>query len=400
VNTDEDLGQWLRQELVRHESLTPPASELAARVVADARRVERRRAWMVAVGATAAAAAIVGGSILVGGLDRASRSDVPPAGSSSGATSRPDDTSSPAVLLPGMWAGTLPIGDPPEVPYGTRTHLYLPSGQVVDLHASGSAMIGQTVAGTVVLVEQDDRDQGGAFRSWYAVVLTDGTVTQLDDGRLTGDRVQEAVVSPDGRWFADGRIFDMTTGQIAGVLPDQADIIISWTPVGIVYGAGHARYLWSPGGPAPVKLAGWGGDYANGAHAGIGHRDGCNAVLRLAADGSEEQVSRHCGAQLMTVSPSGTWALTRELVAIDTATGEQHPLAGAPVRSLGFQFDDYWLDENELLLSVPAGGYQPDGESAPSDSAILVRCRLETATCERATEAISGVWPNLRVELP
>jgi len=43
----------------------------------------------------------------------------------------------------------------------------------------------------------------------------------------------------------------------------------------------------------------------------------------------------------------------------------------------------------------------PDGESAPSElGALIVRCHLNTATCERATEAVPGPGSNLVLPMP
>jgi hypothetical protein len=87
-------------------------------------------------------------------------------------------------------------------------------------------------------------------------------------------------------------------------------------------------------------------------------------------------------------------------VAVDTATGEQRPLAGRPVRESGWARAAHWLSEDEVLLALPGGGYQPDGESPPSDSVVLVRCRLSTGDCERATEAMTGVGLGRRLTFP
>lgn len=207
------------------------------------------------------------------------------------------------------------------------------------------------------------------------MVSPDGIVTRLASGTIGGARVQEAVVSPDGRRFSDGRILDLATGEVTGTLPDEADILLAWTPAGIVYGAGDAAFLWSPDGSAPVELAQWPASYASGTDIGLGRRNGCPVVVQLTPEGTEPVISRHCGVAAMALSPAGTWLLTDELVAIDTATGEAHPLVDGSVSGLGQAWDAHWLAEDEVLLSVPT-----------ATSAVLVRCRLNTGTCERATE--------------
>lgn len=401
MSTDEELGRWLRHELLHHESRRPPSPGLARESLAGARQAERRRTRLVAVGAASAAAAVVVAAVVVATPERLGGSELPPAGSPTETTRAPSDpTDSSAALLPGVWASTLPAGAPPEVAYATQTALHLPSGQVVDLGGTGAVIIGQTVAGTVLLVEHDGRDNGGEFRSWYDVVSPDGAVRQLDSGRITGARVQEAVVSPDGQWFSDGRIVNMTTGQVTDTLPAEADILHAWTTAGVVYGAGDAAFLWSPERRTSVELDRWPGTYPNGTDIGLGRRDGCPSIERLTTEGAQDEVSRHCGLNPLTVSPNGSWLLTAELVAIDSSTGEERPLAQRPVRDLGSAWDAHWLNEDEVLLSVPGGGYQTKDETAPSDSAVLVRCNLDSGTCERATKAISRVGPNLLLSLP
>ncbi len=53
-----------------------------------------------------------------------------------------------------------------------------------------------------------------------------------------------------------------------------------------------------------------------------------------------------------------------------------------------------------MLVSLPGGGYNPDGSSAPSDSALIVRCHLSTATCERATDPVAGLGPDQLLPMP
>lgn len=260
------------------------------------------------MGTAFAAAAVVVAAVVAGVPERLGDRELPPAGSPSETTQAPSDpTDSPAVLLPGVWASTLPAGAPPEVAYATQTALHLPSGQVVDLGGTGAVIIGETVGGTVLLVVQNERDNGGGFRSWYDVVSPDGVVTYLGSGRITGPRVQEAVVSPDGQWFSDGRIVNMTTGQLTDTLPAEADMLHAWTPAGIVYSAGDAAFLWSPKRRTRVELDRWPGTYPNGTDIGLGRRDGCASIERLATEGGQDEVSRHCGTNPITVSPNGSW---------------------------------------------------------------------------------------------
>jgi hypothetical protein len=90
------------------------------------------------------------------------------------------------------------------------------------------------------------------------------------------------------------------------------------------------------------------GEIVGGSDLGLGQRGGCLTVTRLRADGSEHEISRHCDVPL---APDGANAVGR---------GVHSPVAQCA--NLNYVYDAHWLSEDEVLLSVPAGGYQPDGE--------------------------------------
>ncbi len=77
-------------------------------------------------------------------------------------------------------AGHADGGDPPEAPYLAKGNLHLPFGSVVPLR-DGSDIIGQTVAGKVVLVKKTTGDQ---FDSRHSLVTSDSTISRIANRRI------------------------------------------------------------------------------------------------------------------------------------------------------------------------------------------------------------------------
>ena len=104
------------------------------------------------------------------------------------------------------------------------------------------------------------------------------------------------------------------------------------------------------------------GEIVGGSDIGLGQRGGCLTVTRLPARGSEHEISRDCDVPL---APDGANAVGR---------GVHSPVAQCA--NLNYVYDAHWLSEDEVLLSVPAGGYQPDGESMTlTASGVTTRAR-------------------------
>ena len=120
--------------------------------------------------------------------------------------------------------------------------MVLPDSHRVDLggaeppaQVTGAGIIGLSVAGLVLLVE-DEVAQPYSFSSRYVLVSEDGEQRDLPVSALGA---QEAVVSPDGRYFTGGGdIIDLSDLSVSGRVPERATILYSWTAHGILYSAG------------------------------------------------------------------------------------------------------------------------------------------------------------------
>lgn len=139
------------------------------------------------------------------------------------------------------WVRSLPEGEPPEAPYVVGTTLHLPGGVRVPVDGADVAIIGATPRGTMLLVEG----------TGYVWVAPDGTTSTQPRSRWAG--VQDAAVSPDGRWFARGReVVDLTDGSVVAAIPDGAAVILGWTRDGLVYDTRDGRtFVWQPGERGP-----------------------------------------------------------------------------------------------------------------------------------------------------
>jgi hypothetical protein len=368
--TDADVETRLRSALHAHAPVDGLPEQVLGDSLAAGRtslRVRRRRA----LGGSVAALAVVAG--LAAAVVQRDDTVPQPAVPSPSPTPSPTPSEETETIATGAWVGGLPVGDPPEVPYLAGTTVVLPDGSRVQTGGNaGAGVIGLTVAGLVLLVESET-EQPYSFSSRYVLVTNAGRLRELPFSTLTADGAQEALISPDGTQFTSGGdIVDIRDLSVVGRVPDEADILDWWTPTGIIYGAGRYTYLWPVGGE-PRRLPDFPGQFPNGTDIGL---DGCE-VVRLDATGATTPISQclvdgqRRSSFLRSVSPSGRWALSRDLGLVDTVTGETRYLAGAPVDPSPYAFDKVWWDGDSHLL-LPIFGR-------------LVRCDTATASCELAT---------------
>jgi hypothetical protein len=362
--TDSDVERVLRDEL--HARAV--SERLPERVLTDSlalgRRAVRRRRRQAVTGTAAGLALVVG---LVAATGRGGDDGPEPAPAITTPTTTPTPTE-PAAVAPGAWANSLPAGAPPEVPYLAGTTVIQPDGTRVETGGTGVGVIGLTVAGLVLLVENEVEEQGQpySFTSRYVLVTNDGEVRDLPASTLVEDSAQGAVVSPDGTRFTSGaEILDVRDLSVVGQVPDAADVLVAWLPAGILYSAGRRSYVWPEGGK-PREVAAYPGVFPNGTDVGI---DDCGVVWLTT---SVSTPLSECRDDLRSVSPTGRWSLTNDLRLVEIATGDSRYLAGGPVRPVPDANDKvHWDGDGTLLFPV---------------GALLVRCDAATAMCERATD--------------
>lgn len=385
MSVDEDFEKVLRQQFRIQEPRVAPAAGLSHRVVAEGRRESRRRRTRYAVSAGVGAVMLVAGVTAIG-----LRSPGPTTGHEPvvPATSGPARTAEQQALA--EWAAALPRGAAPEVAYVAGTTVHLPGGAVTELDVADAAIIGQTVAGLIVFVEENNA-QGVLSSTRFVLVQDDGAATDMQTSTAVEGAAYEAVVSPDGRYFTNGdQVIDKSTGAPVGEMPEAAEVLISWTSQGIIYSARGQQdyYLWRPG-EQPIALDGFPGVFDAGTDIGVRRSGRCAEAVRIASTGEITPVGAGCVPDLFSVSPDGTTGITTDLRVVDLATAETAPLSDTPLASLYGDAEIRWLNNDDFLLSVPAG----------EGSSRLVRCRTAALRCESATDPLE-VGVNESVRLP
>lgn len=392
IDTFETL---LRDRLRAEEPIVRPDPYLASSVIDTGSETLRRRH----VRRTASTGALV--AVLVAGAGVAALWSK---NADSAAPSGPPSTGLPTTREPRIpvaaWAEQLPLGAGPTVPYIVGTTLFRPDGESIDLTvAAGSgdglrvadaAIVGQTVAGLVLLVE--DVGPGVALASRYVLVETDGDVVDMPVSTRTAGAAQEAVVSPDGRYFTNGGpVIDKQSGEVVAEMPEAAEYLHAWTPAGVLYSDHDSRFhLWDLGeAPVPVR-SGNPGYFENGTDVGFRTHDGCTQVVRLVADGDVDPINEICLPPLMTLSPTGSYGLTQDLRVVDTLTGVASRIEDQPLGEMYAHADKFWEDDHTVLMSV---------EGMSDGSGMLVRCDVRERSCERATDVLPA-GANAWIRLP
>jgi len=273
----------------------------------------------------------------------------------------------PGTIAADAWAASLPLGRPAAVPYLAGTDAVLPGGSRVAVGGAVDQVVGLASAGLVVRVGTVT-PEGYPSGSRYVLVTGGGEVRDLPIRTRTADGGLEALVSPDGRYLAAGHdVLDLADLARVDHLPRAAAYLLWWTPAGILYAADDGRYfLWSAEhGPRP--LGAFPGSFKNGTDIGIKH---CS-VVKLTRAGRTTPLST-CIHGVRSVSPSGRWALTRDLHLVEVASGRSRALTPAPLDPLPGAYEKVWWD-GESSLVLPIGPR-------------LVRCATATARCERASD--------------
>ena len=385
MNVDEDFETVLRREFHLQEPRLEPAAGLSRRIVAEGRRESRRRrtryAVSVGVGAVALVAAVSVNGLWPPAPDTAKEPGVP----ATSGTARPAQKQALAE-----WAAALPRGASPGVAYLAGTTVHLPGGAVTELDVADAAIIGQTVAGLIVFVEENDA-QGVLASTRFVLVQDDGTTADMRTSTAVEGAAYEALISPDGRYFTNGdQVIDKSSGAPVGEMPEAAEVLLSWTSKGIIYSARGQEdyYLWRPG-DEPIALDGFPGFFDVGTDIGVRRSGKCAEAVRIASTGEITPVGAGCVPGLFSVSPDGTTGITTDLRVVDLATAETAPLSDAPLES-GSQFAEVrWVDNDKVILSVPAG----------DASSRLVRCLTAELRCESVTDPLK-VGVHESVQLP
>ncbi|MFT4288702.1 hypothetical protein [Nocardioides sp.] len=288
------------------------------------------------------------------------------------------------------WASRLPAGPPPEIPFLVGTSLHLPDGSALDLDLDQAGLVGTVTGGTLILAQTSS----DPLRTEYQIISPDGQARTLP-AESSDHYVQEALVSPDGTLFADGPdVIDLATGQVIASLPADANILIHWTSVGIVYGTDQRAALWNPLTGAATDLGPYPGKFGLGSDSFVRWRKGCSIVSTVTADGLSEK-GRLCGTRLLTASNDGNTWVSQQMDVLDTQ-GTQHEtrgtLSGFPPDAKIHPIEETdWVSPEEFLMSM---------SNQNGTQSVVIRCNVDTLTCTRATHVYDLPATDRAIDLP
>ena len=205
-------------------------------------------------------------------------------------------------------------------------------------------------------------------------------------------------MSPDGSQALlggdnSGFLIDTATGRI--LMHEPADIgAIAWGNDGIyavAFSRGQRPVMWKPG--IGITKSSFDAHRCNSSYTGTGP-----IRANLLAGYSGCKVPR-----LASMSPDGTHALVGNSV-VDLGTGRRIQLA--PQKQLGGEdplFRPYtvspsyavlWEDNEHALIELATPTEPPTRLAAPGtrvqNSFVIVRCNVETGSCERASDPFSA----------
>jgi hypothetical protein len=363
------LEELLRSGMDEATTSVRADNEFVDRLIDHGRTARQHRQRTTWIGVAAAIVAVVAGASLIP-LTRSDDNGVD--------APQPRPTVSQYPL---DWAKSLPIGPPTELSYIARGTLR--SGDAaIPLPGDGSEVWGTLDGGWVVFIEYDDK-RGIPPDTFYGVLAADGTIDRLPADPYSR-AVQVNALSPDGTLFAEGQaLIDVDSRTIVGRLPANAYFSYEWTDAGLIYSGRRENspwWLWNPGRP-PIELgAGLDGVVTTSART-LMTTSGCTQVAQLHSDGSMTPIFATCiEGRHLSLSPSGTYLLTRDFNVITASTGSVEPFPGIPEDVMEHTWV-WWEDDDHFLVS--AEGPAMGGPGGPRH-AILVRCSVSTHDCERA----------------
>jgi hypothetical protein len=334
-------------------------------------RSTRRRQLLV--GSAVAGVAAVAAWQLPGALDEGERNDTP-------------ITHHQAADGPGSfaWAESLPRGDDARAAYVVGHTMYVGNNRVdlgdgnyaepkAPVDGGWFATYGQIdEVGNWVDVKRGVLAPGGSFRPF----------AYQPQGHLKPGHA----VSPDGSQVVyDATVVDVETGEVVAELPDKARFVESWTSQGIAY-QDHDSTTWLWTATSNPRLMGdW--TFLSPEFAVL-YGPGCTSVGRLESTGDITEVGILCNG-VSSISPTGAFAVSASGQVERVQNGQvllnldvPPPMDGLAPLAGSYCCAYHWEDDDTLLVVV--------GNVAVEDvSWLFVRCQVETAACERASDVLS-----------
>lgn len=372
------LEELLRSGMEEATTSVRADDEFVAGMIEHGRTARKRRRRTTWIGVAVVAVAMVAGASLVP-LTRSqdNGADAP----------QPHPTVSQYPL---DWAKSLPTGAPTELSY--IAHGALHSGNLeIRLPGDWSGLYGKVRDGWLVAVGYYN-NRGIPVNGAYGVLTANGAFERLPADPYGGG-VQVEALSPDGRLFAEGgALVDVDRRTVVGQVPDNAFYSSEWTDAGLLYhdwtrpGENPSYWLWNPG-SAPIRLAAdlrW--EVTTSARTWL-TTNGCRQLVQLQVDGSLTPVHPTCiEHRPLSLSPRGTYLLTRDFNVIATEDGSAEPFAGIPEEVVQGGWV-WWEDDDHFIVSAEGTDSTRGrmGDPGGPRHAILVRCSISTHDCERAS---------------
>ncbi|MFF0266676.1 hypothetical protein [Kribbella sp. NPDC004536] len=313
-------------------------------------------------------------------------------------TQTPSAQTTPSSSGPvALEAGKLAQGNGPQLTYrldrtvlGAGKEQKVPSsGSLMDVARLGSSVLATTAGGELLKV-----DSGGAVvrRTPHVMTLT-GTPDQSAVAYATTPPVVVGEQTYGSTLYAEG------SSQRSLELPDVQSIYVLAYAKGTVYYKASVKgaertlklYTWTPGDAKAVLVKTVAGDAMavsdDGRLASALSDNGCSTVVEIATG---RKRFKTCDYRVSGFTPDGSVAIATPaygdsycsniITALDSRSGAvQRQWSGCFYRAVA---ED---EQHVLMVAVVAGGGQD-----PNTKSTVVRCSLDTATCERATAVVAA----------
>lgn len=384
-----DVRKLLAREAERIE-LPPSFSE---QVDADvrSRRADsagRRRRW-IAVVASGVAAAVL--TILVVGVigGESGRSDAPPVGDPT--PTELIDREAVGRVDPMEWARDLPQGSAPRLPY-------LLGGTLLDgataIQVPGDAGFhggGRVDGGWMLLFEHVT--PGGRFWSRNGILRSSGEIDPLPVPQGSRGSLYPEAVSPDGSLVTyRGIVTDVRTFEIVGYLPEDASYVYGWSPRGIVYDSDNSRkqMLWQLGEEPRELSAEVGVVMPQTSRVLTGYERRCGVVADVLPDGTVVPEWEGCNDDRpVALSTDGERAVLADgdILTVASQAQQDGPTIPPAVLYEGqFDWQPVWESPDAYLVTIQETDDR-NGALPPDPEAVVVRCSVPDAECERAGDS-------------
>lgn len=386
------------------DTTVPPG--LAGAVLVGGRRRRRRR---TTGGLALVTTAVVGGVMLIPMLG----------GSASGPGIASGGNREDPVAF--AWAGSLPQGDDPALPYFADDALWS-GGAGLALPASVNVSVGPWAVdgGWIVMTGKNERELA------WAMLTPDGGLRDLPAETYSdGLGMARFDVSPDGRqavtgqWLVDVASMTATRLPHAPPTPDADGYLIevrpaAFTDQGLVYEAAPfvegigVTYLLRPDGstvavdlpPSTHIPDGSPGDIAVAYDYASDNSDTCVTSHRLRDAQWSEDGTGCMGKSLgegESISPDGRWLITDDLPRVWDLEAGEFATIDLPRDVVTSRGDDLvsglvWESDDSFLLPVADRTLDYTAGRADFDQSVrVVRCRMSTGACELAVSVENRV---------